>query len=543
MTRSFSLVLLLFLAVSPVLGEVEPAFDSWCSFVSVEAVGEEETALPDGLPSSLELRGARYEVDVLGNMAAGSLVLEFYNPTSETLQVEYHARKPGGLRVESIRAQVGDTEEIDWTKLQHARTAPTKQKVAGRRQAPRQPAAAVTRLALPASETVKIHKQFQQTLPFNEDRFELLLPAIGGDCSGLTESWPEDGLPGAPLDVRVRLHHDRPLALAESPSHEVLVSFEDSHNLVELLNDPFGDRMFELGFALGETDEPVLTAYTTPDVDGVREVMIVLAPALETARESIRPKEALFVLDTSGSMAKEGKIQEATKALSACLEKVAPNDLFNIVEFSNEFTTLHPQPTEGAPDKLSEAQSWLAAQRAGGGTSLFPPLAEAFDQPHDPDYHRLVVVLTDGNVGDKREVEQFLEERLGEARLFLVGIGEDANEKTILHLAQLGRGTAVFAKNADQLARAVTELFAGIASPVAWDLELNWGGAEVLSIEPQRVPDLYAGRPVTIRVRVRGELPPELLVEASTMDGVRVFQAALPAGGAREYEQFGRKSE
>ena len=273
MTRSFCVALLLTLAVSPVMGEVEPGFESWCALVTVEAVGEEETTPPDGLPGSLELRGARYEVDVLGSLAVGNLVLEFYNPTSETLQVAYHGRDPGSLRLESIQAQIGDAEAADWAKLQiekGAKTAPTGKKVAGRRQVGRQakPAPAVTRLALPASGTVKIHGQFRQILPFNEDRFDLLLPAIGGDCAGLNEHWPEEGVAGAPLEVRIRVHHDRPLALAESPSHEVLVSFEDDHSLVELLNDPFGDRMFEFGLALGETDEPVLTAYTTPDVDG-----------------------------------------------------------------------------------------------------------------------------------------------------------------------------------------------------------------------------------------------------------------------------------
>jgi Ca-activated chloride channel family protein len=322
----------------------------------------------------------------------------------------------------------------------------------------------------------------------------------------------------------------------------VYVTFDGTHSLVELAADPVGDRPIEIGFALGLSDAPSLAAFVAPAVDGEREVVVVLSPALETAAETVRPKELLFLLDTSGSMHGE-KIAKATHALGTCLERTAPADRFNLARFSHDFELLHAEPVPGTAEAVAAARLWLERQRTGGNTRLSPALEATLEQAHDATLHRLVVIVSDGKLGDAPEVQALLQARLGEARLFLVGIGDDVNEPEILRLAQLGRGTAVFARAAEQLEAAITELFGGIAAPVAWDLRLHWGEAEVVSMEPSHVPDLYAGRPVTIRARVRGELPPDLLVEASTMDGVRVFQTALPAGGAAEFDQLERRAD
>jgi Ca-activated chloride channel family protein len=194
---------------------------------------------------------------------------------------------------------------------------------------------------------------------------------------------------------------------------------------------------------------------------------------------------------------------------------------------------------------VDDAYTWLGQQLARGGTALRPALAKVFDQPHDPERHRLVVVLTDGQLADEEGVLQFLAQRLGEARLFIVGIGQKPKQETILRLAEYGRGTAAFARDAATLQAVVAELFAGVSSPVAWDLQLDWGDAQVVAMEPSRLPDLYSGRPVTVFARVRGELPSDLRLDVSTMEGSRTFTTRLPPGGAPEHPglQVPRRAE
>jgi Ca-activated chloride channel family protein len=146
----------------------------------------------------------------------------------------------------------------------------------------------------------------------------------------------------------------------------------------------------------------------------------------------------------------------------------------------------------------------------------------------------MTVILTDGNVQDPRQVENLLAEKLGDGRLFVVGIGEDVKQENILRFAEYGRGVAAFVAAAEELEQTLTQLFGSVSEPLAWDLDLDLGSAEIERITPSRLPDLYAGRSVSIKLKVRGELPAELKLHTETMAGPRTFTAILVDSGSAE---------
>jgi hypothetical protein len=86
----------------------------------------------------------------------------------------------------------------------------------------------------------------------------------------------------------------------------------------------------------------------------------------------------------------------------------------------------------------------------------------------------------------------------------------------------------VFVDRPEELETAVSGLFDSVSRPVAWDLELDWGGAEVEMIGTDRLPDLYAARPVTVHARIRGRLPAEVLLRVTTTEGTKTFMTVLP---------------
>ena len=57
---------------------------------------------------------------------------------------------------------------------------------------------------------------------------------------------------------------------------------------------------------------------------------------------------------------------------------------------------------------------------------------------------RQVVFLTDGAVGNEDEILRLIRERLGDRRLFTVGIGPAPNTFFMRKAAQFGRGTFTF---------------------------------------------------------------------------------------------------
>ena len=150
----------------------------------------------------------------------------------------------------------------------------------------------------------------------------------------------------------------------------------------------------------------------------------------------------------------------------------------------------------------------------------------------------MIVVLTDGGLADEKEALELLEEKLGDARLFVVGIGKGVQQETILRLSEYGRGTAVFVAEPEGLDEAVSGLFDSVSQPLAWDLELDWGDADVEWIGTDRIPDLYAGRPVTVYARTKGQVPEVVRLHATTMDGVRTYVKSLPVDGTVALERL-----
>jgi Ca-activated chloride channel homolog len=342
------------------------------------------------------------------------------------------------------------------------------------------------------------------------------------------------------VPIRVTVHSDDRRLVVESPTHQIVTAYVGGQNIVELAQGDMARKDFELQIALPTGEAPTLHGYVGPSLGGVRQIAAVLTPPARPREGAARAKCMIFVLDTSGSMNGD-KIAQAREAVYASIEHLAEGDRFNVVEFDSSFTLMRPEPLLVSDDSRMQAAEWLRAQAAGGGTTLVPALAAAFKQPPaerpgaagsersgQETLHKMIVVLSDGNVSDPQEVDDLLTQELGEARLFFVGIGADVSQENILKFAETGRGTAAFAEDANKIVSAVASLFDSVSRPLAWDLEVDWGGAEVESVEPRRLPDLYAGRPVAVFAKLRGEPPAELRLRATTVDGVQEFTIVLP---------------
>ena len=289
------------------------------------------------------------------------------------------------------------------------------------------------------------------------------------------------------------------------------------------------ERPFELEFAYNTREDPTLAGYVLgTDEDGRRAVEAVLHPPERPQARTVRPKQVTFIIDSSGSMAGQEKLIQARRAVSACLDRLGPNDRVNLLEFDTDFTKLSPEPVELTRFGRAKVDRWLNALRAAGGTRLLPALAAALEQKQDAERHAMVVVVTDGMLQDEEEALQLLRDKLGDRRLFVVGTGTGARQQTLLRLAEYGRGAAAFAGDAPSLQAAVTELFDSISAPLGWDLEFSAAGAELEQISPSRLPDLYAGRPVRVLAWVQGDTPSRLEVKMSTRDGERRLQVQLP---------------
>jgi Ca-activated chloride channel family protein len=111
--------------------------------------------------------------------------------------------------------------------------------------------------------------------------------------------------------------------------------------------------------------------------------------------------------------------------------------------------------------------------------------------------------MTDGAVGNEEVLFRLITERLGNSRLFTVGIGSAPNSYFMTKAAQFGRGTFTHIGDVREVREKMTALFRKIESPVLRDVAVTWPDGTPVQTFPDRVPDLYLGEPILITASAR----------------------------------------
>ncbi|MEJ2123375.1 MAG: hypothetical protein P8Y47_00880 [Alphaproteobacteria bacterium] len=151
---------------------------------------------------------------------------------------------------------------------------------------------------------------------------------------------------------------------------------------------------------------------------------------------------------------------------------------------------------------IARAKSFVASLEANGGTEMAPAMAAALhDSAPEAGTLRQVVFLTDGAIGNERQLFDTIVAHLGRSRVFMVGIGSAPNSYLMTHASELGRGTFTHIGSAAQVNERMRELFAKLERPAVTDITVTFseGGADVT---PKLVPDLYAGETLQIAVKL-----------------------------------------
>ena len=305
---------------------------------------------------------------------------------------------------------------------------------------------------------------------------------------------------------RVRLSIDLdagvPLARLESSYHEILdVAAGPGRYLVTLAQPSVpADRDFELVWTPEIGRVPKAAAFTE-NVDGEwYSLLMVLPPPTSTAAGVRLPRDVVFVIDTSGSM-KGHSIEQAKQALLWALDRLEPQDRFNIIRFDSSTDQLFGTSLDVGTNSLEQARRYVAGLEADGGTVALRAIEAALAEQPPAGMLRQVVFITDGAVGNENECFFFIKQNLGRSRLFTVGIGGAPNSHFMTRAARFGRGTFTHVGKSEEVAQKMAALFGKLESPVLTDIEVRFDDptAELL---PERWSDLYAGEPLVSVARL-----------------------------------------
>src|SRR5829696_1719598 len=178
----------------------------------------------------------------------------------------------------------------------------------------------------------------------------------------------------------------------------------------------------------------------------------VLALLKRTWREDRKPANVLLVLDTSGSMSEQSRLDNAKQGLDAFLSQVAPQDRVGLTTFSDQITPLVPiGPFRANEAKLKQTVSGLIAE---GGTAFYDATAQAYGTVRDlagrDDRINAVVLLTDGQDTDStRTAADVVEELEGQGdsstqvRVFTIAYsaGAERARDALKRIAEASGGT------------------------------------------------------------------------------------------------------
>jgi Ca-activated chloride channel family protein len=144
---------------------------------------------------------------------------------------------------------------------------------------------------------------------------------------------------------------------------------------------------------------------------------------------------------------------------------------------------------------------------------------------------RQVLFLTDGAISNEAQLFAAIKSRLGNSRLFTVGIGSAPNRYFMRKAAKMGRGTFVHVGKISEVEQKITQLFERIDAPVMSDIELQLV-AENIDISPALIPDLYAGEPLVVAIKA-DNLPEQITLQGRRQG--KVWQQRLALSDASEY--------
>ena len=333
------------------------------------------------------------------------------------------------------------------------------------------------------------------------------------DASRIT---PPVLLPGYPNPVRLKLRVDidpsgLPMNQLRSSLHSVVEGGNGAGlRSIELKPGERLDRDFILRWALG--DGAVRTSLVVaPDRegDGASFALTVLPPQ---ATGGERPRDVVLVLDRSGSMG-GWKMVAARRAAARLVDHLSEVDRFAVLAFDDSIDTPRGLPGDAlvaASDRNRfRAVEFLAGLDARGGTEMAEPLARAAGLLGGGyrDRERIVLLVTDGQVGNEDQILRELGPRLRGARVFAVGVDRAVNAGFLTRLGELGAGGFELVESEDRLDEVMDRVQRKIGTPVVTELAIAAEGMEIEpdSVVPRRLPDLLSGSPVVIRGRLRGK--------------------------------------
>jgi Ca-activated chloride channel family protein len=452
----------------------------------------------------LEVSSHHVDVKIDGQVAITSIDQEFYNPNDQRLEGIYMFPVPKGAHIDKFSMEIGG-KMVDAELLRADKARQIYEDIVRKMRDP-------ALLEYAGRDLFKIRIfpiEPRSRKPIKISYTELLRSDAGTVTYSYALSTEKfSARPIKSLSLKVEVKTEQPLASIYSPSHKVEIRRDGPNRAVigYESKDEKPDTDFQLVYSSEKRD--IGLSLITHKSGGEDGYFLLLAAPTVAKETKPAPKDVVFVVDTSGSMA-GAKLQQAKKALQFCVENLNTDDRFEIVRFSTEAESLFGKLSEADSEHRKRASNFIGDLKPIGGTAIADALQTAFKARSEKSERPFVIIfLTDGlpTVGTRNPDEIVADvKKAGDARIFSFGIGSDVNTQLLDQIAEGTRAFSQYVLENEDLEVKVSNFYTRIREPVLTNVRLEFGGGVRTSkLYPAQLPDLFKGDQLVLTGRYSG---------------------------------------
>ncbi|MBN1270448.1 MAG: VWA domain-containing protein [Kiritimatiellae bacterium] len=248
-------------------------------------------------------------------------------------------------------------------------------------------------------------------------------------------------------------------------------------------------------------------AYRPPD-----EAQVYFAIHIKRRSDEVLPvlpKDVLLIQDCSESMTQR-KLENCKAGLHRWLERLGPDDRFNIMGFREEPYLCFEDWQAVTPAAKARARGFIEQMVSRGRTDVYASLQGLLGMTRKSARPVIAVLVTDGRptagVLDSAEIiEGFTDENSAGRSVFCVGAGQRVNRFLLDLLSYKNRGDSLIVADRRELPERMDGWAKTLGRPVLADLEYRFAGPDGLEVYPRTLTHLYLDRPLTVYGRVPAE--------------------------------------
>lgn len=499
-----------------------------------------DNAVVDQLP----LKATRTEVRIAGVIADVTVTQTYANSGQTPLEATYVFPASTRAAVHGMKMTIGDRVVVARiNKREEARRLYEEAKQQGQSASlleQQRPNVFQMNLAniMPGDE-IKVEMRYTELIVPEDGVYEFVYPTVVGPrYSNQPESkaTPADQwvanptlhqgeAPTSSFDIQVDIAGGMPIKDVACPSHKTNISF-DGPPSANIRLDPQeahgGNRDFVLRYRLD--GNRIQSGLLLQQGESENYFLLTMQPPKRVTPEFIPGREYIFIVDVSGSM-NGFPLDVSKELLRNLIGKLRPSDRFNLLLFAGGSAAMAEASVPATAENIGKAIDLIDRQQGGGATELLPALKHALALPASPGYSRSVVIATDGYVNVEEEVFDLIRNNLDQANMFTFGIGSSVNRHLLEGMARVGMGEPFVIASANE-AKGAAEGFAKlIESPVLTGIQVRFDGFEAYDVEPVKIPDILAERPLILFGKWRGR--PAGKIEVRGTSGNGAFQEVV----------------